>query len=150
MLRTTIALLTSFITAPALATTWHKIGSVDGFPGMKREIQSLVDEGGMVRINHICVVVADYRDLPPDKRPTNRLAYVIWSEGHAVLAYTPTAERQIDGASNWGAASFDLESEVYPDWKDVKGVRGVSRAFANAIVRACRSHGDRFVMVRHG
>ena len=137
--------------APAASATWHRLTSVPGYPGMREELQSVVDQGGTTRVNHLCVVVADYADTPAAKRPARQLAYVYWPEGHSVLAYVPTTLDRIDGSSMSGAASFDLRHEVFPDWKAVKGVRGVSRSFASTIIGACRRHGDQFVIERkHG
>lgn len=121
------------------ATMWHRIGAVPGYPGMRHELQKVVDKMATTKVNHFCVIVADDEDAKRNPEAVARLAYVSWREGHYIFAYAPTKQSQIDSTGIWGAASFDL-AERPP---------GVTRAFAKRVVETCRLRGDRFVVEKH-
>jgi len=122
--------------ACASGTIWHRVGDVPGYPGMRQELQAVTDKTATQKTNHFCVIVADDPAAARDPQSVARLAYVHWREGHYLFAYAPTDQPQIDSASIWGAASFDI-AERPP---------GISQAFVRRIIETCRRKGDAFVV----
>ena len=129
--------------AGAQAVQWRKVGDTPGFPGLKVELQALVDAQPRSRVATFCVVLRDGGDKAP-------LVYALWPAKHLLYRWGPTREPQLSDATLLLHEPLDLRRDIVRTPSDRLSTYKVTRHWADDVAAQCRAHGEEVYMAKGG
>jgi hypothetical protein len=119
--------------ATAGPVQWRKVGDTAGFPGLRRELQSIVASrrGGGARF---CVVVRDDGADP--------ILYALWPSAQRLYRWSRTRDLQLGEATLLLHEPLDLKRDIIRSPSDRTSTYKVSRAWVADVELQCRRHGE--------